>query len=400
MAAHEGLLQDAGRRARPPSADEIKKAYRKLAKKFHPDVTGGDKARRPSVQGDHRGLRVLGDDKKRAEYDERAQAVRRCGPTACPAGFDADGVRPDLRRRSRARRGGGGAVRAATFDIGDIFEPVRRRRRRGGGRRAARGRARPRARQDVVARARDRASPTRRSAPRSSVPHRRRATVEGQHPRRRQRRQDHPPRRPGRARAAAAAPRATCSRAAREAAPALSPRANGRRHRGRRAVPSTRRCSAARSRCRRSRARVTLTIPPAPRAARSCACAARARSSADGTRGDLLPRRGRRCPESSPTTQSRKLLEEFARLHQEVGAPLLMQAAALVCVAYLVGGSSSDLRGILSEPTAAMRDIPKTLPVLPLRNLVLFPGRGAARRRGPRRLAQAGRGRGRQPARA
>ena len=31
------------------SADEIKKSYRKLAKKFHPDVTGGDKNPPPSL---------------------------------------------------------------------------------------------------------------------------------------------------------------------------------------------------------------------------------------------------------------------------------------------------------------------------------------------------------------
>ncbi|MCK5027024.1 MAG: DnaJ domain-containing protein, partial [Candidatus Pacebacteria bacterium] len=48
------------------SKDDIKKAFRKLAHKYHPDKKGGDEAKFKEV---NEAYTVLSDDKKRAEYD-------------------------------------------------------------------------------------------------------------------------------------------------------------------------------------------------------------------------------------------------------------------------------------------------------------------------------------------
>jgi curved DNA-binding protein len=52
------------------NTDEIKKAYRKLARKFHPDVNPGDKAAEDKFKEINEANEVLTDPEKRAKYDQ------------------------------------------------------------------------------------------------------------------------------------------------------------------------------------------------------------------------------------------------------------------------------------------------------------------------------------------
>ena len=52
------------------SADEIKKAYRKLAKKYHPDTHPGDKAAEEKFKEINEAYEVLGNDERRKKYDQ------------------------------------------------------------------------------------------------------------------------------------------------------------------------------------------------------------------------------------------------------------------------------------------------------------------------------------------
>lgn len=55
---------------RSASAAEIKKAYRKLARKHHPDLNPGDKAAEARFKDIQEAYAVLSDEKKRAQYDQ------------------------------------------------------------------------------------------------------------------------------------------------------------------------------------------------------------------------------------------------------------------------------------------------------------------------------------------
>lgn len=91
--------------AKSASADEIKRAYRKLAKAYHPDSTGGDKAKESRFKDISNAYDVLGDAKKRAMYDEiRAGGGINHG-RGFPGGF------------TYSAQGGGPGV----FDLGDLF---------------------------------------------------------------------------------------------------------------------------------------------------------------------------------------------------------------------------------------------------------------------------------------
>lgn len=52
------------------SQDEIKKAYRKLAKKYHPDAHPGDKAAEEKFKEANEAYEVLGNEEKRKKYDQ------------------------------------------------------------------------------------------------------------------------------------------------------------------------------------------------------------------------------------------------------------------------------------------------------------------------------------------
>jgi molecular chaperone DnaJ len=86
------------------SAEEIKRAYRKLAKAYHPDSTGGDKAKESRFKDISNAYDVLGDAKKRAMYDEI-----RAGGGGLPRGFPGG--------YTYSAQGGGPGV----FDLGDLF---------------------------------------------------------------------------------------------------------------------------------------------------------------------------------------------------------------------------------------------------------------------------------------
>lgn len=68
---------------RKASQDEIKKAFRKLARKYHPDLNPGDKNAEQRFKEVNEAYSVLGDEKKRAEYDSYGKAAFEGGP-----GFD------------------------------------------------------------------------------------------------------------------------------------------------------------------------------------------------------------------------------------------------------------------------------------------------------------------------
>jgi molecular chaperone DnaJ len=96
------------------SQDEIKKAYRKLAKKNHPDANASDPKAAERFKEISEANNVLGDPEKRKQYDE----MRRLG--AFDGGFGGFGGRSS--RAGGARAGGGASqtINFQDFDIGGL----------------------------------------------------------------------------------------------------------------------------------------------------------------------------------------------------------------------------------------------------------------------------------------
>ncbi len=111
------------------SAADIKKAFRKLAKQYHPDATGGDKAAEKKFIEINEAYDTLGDAKKRKEYDEvRANpfAGRGYGPDAGGGRYTYGGAgRNPFSGAGNPFAGFGGAGGAqreyTSFNMDDIF---------------------------------------------------------------------------------------------------------------------------------------------------------------------------------------------------------------------------------------------------------------------------------------
>src|SRR5438445_3215917 len=106
------------------STDDIRKAFRKLARKYHPDVNPGDKAAEEKFKTLSEANDVLSDPKKRKIYDQvgfysdnidpaTAEAYARAGNEGSAAGQGFPGA-----------QAGGGAqgFDFGGFDFSDMFE--------------------------------------------------------------------------------------------------------------------------------------------------------------------------------------------------------------------------------------------------------------------------------------
>lgn len=109
------------------TADEIKKAFRKVAHKYHPDKKDGDEKKFKEA---NEAYQVLSNEQKRAQYDRFGSAGPNMGGGQGFGGFDFSGF----------QQGGAGGFDFGDIDLGDLF---------GGGFGGGRSRARQRRGSDM-----------------------------------------------------------------------------------------------------------------------------------------------------------------------------------------------------------------------------------------------------------
>ena len=103
---------------RSASPDEIRRAYRKLAKELHPDVRPGDKPAEERFKRATAAFNLLGDPVQKPRFDRGeidADGNERMG-------FGSRG--PSRQGAHASASGPGGGVHEGAFDLGDIFSDI------------------------------------------------------------------------------------------------------------------------------------------------------------------------------------------------------------------------------------------------------------------------------------
>jgi DnaJ-class molecular chaperone len=125
---------------RDASDDDIQKAYRKLARKYHPDMNPDDATAKSKFQEVQSAFEILSDAEKRKRFDQYGDAEPRFGPGGGPGGYPggakwtySTGPQTYPFDLNDVFGGGGGDEGAGGF--ADLFKQFRR--GGGGGRRAA-----------------------------------------------------------------------------------------------------------------------------------------------------------------------------------------------------------------------------------------------------------------------
>src|SRR5918997_1331527 len=100
--------------------EEIKKAYRKLARKFHPDLNPGDKAAEEQFKRLQEAYDVLSDTENRKLYDQYGENWRavRAGAGPPPPGWTGAPPRGWEEAQRGARGAPGAGAGAGGFDYG------------------------------------------------------------------------------------------------------------------------------------------------------------------------------------------------------------------------------------------------------------------------------------------
>lgn len=112
--------------AKTASADDIRKAFRRLAKKHHPDLNPGDKAAEAKFKEITLANDLLSDPAKRKRFD--AGEIDASGQEMPPRGFYRDQA-----ERSGGRKYDRGGGHESFVDMGGIFSEMFGQRRGGGG---------------------------------------------------------------------------------------------------------------------------------------------------------------------------------------------------------------------------------------------------------------------------
>ncbi len=119
--------------AKTADADEIRKAYRRLARKYHPDLNPGDKAAEERFKGVQEAYDILSDEKKRKVFDQYGFYSDNIPPNgASPGGggfpgggMNFDGFDWNDMPHQRTRSSGGAATEEeSSGGFRNIFEQI------------------------------------------------------------------------------------------------------------------------------------------------------------------------------------------------------------------------------------------------------------------------------------